>query len=433
MRRRLSLLVSAAMALTLLAFAIPLAILIRSIAADRAIASANDDVRALSTLVALNPDPQSVGQALQETRRMTVFLPGHRPIGRAERTPAVQLAQRDGSGITVRHPDGTEIVVAVIFAGQGPAPSHTAVVRAFVPNSVLTKGVSKSWLILGALGLLLLAVGILIANLLVGTVTKPISELARVSHRLAAGGLEARASPAGPPEVRELAFGLNHLAGRIRELIHQERESVADLSHRLRTPLTALRLELEGMGSSADPDGRLSQQVHVLEGAVTSLIEDARTRGTTVHGSCDAAELTRQRAKFWSVLAEDQGRPMRLDLARGPLMVGVAEPELGACLDALLGNVFAHTPQGAGFTISLRPRQCGGAVLTVHDEGPGFAQSDPVRRGASGGGSTGLGLDIARQTAEASGGSLTIGAAPGGHVGVELGPPSDAGSDPAKP
>jgi signal transduction histidine kinase len=311
MRRRLSLLVSAAMALTLLAFAIPLAILIRSIAADRAIARANDDVRALSTLVALNPDPQSVGQALQQRRRMTVFLPGHRPIGRAERTPAVQLAQL-GSSITVDHPDGTEILVAVIFAGQGPQPSHTAVVRAFVPNSELTRGVTKSWLILGCLGLLLLAVGILIANLLVGTVTKPISELARVSHRLAAGGLETRANPAGPPEVRELAFGLNHLAGRIRELIHQERESVADLSHRLRTPLTALRLELEGMGSSADPDGRLSQQVHALEGAVTSLIEDARTRGTTVHGNCDAAEVTRQRR----VLVRAGRRSGQADAAR---------------------------------------------------------------------------------------------------------------------
>jgi signal transduction histidine kinase len=419
------------MALMLLAFAIPLAILIRTIAADRAIASANDDVRVVSTLVAANPDPANWREALKGS--MTVFLPGHRPIGPAKRTPAVRLAARDDSSITVNDQGGTEIVVAVIFAGQGPPGNRTAVVRAFVPQSELTKGVTKSWLILAGLGLLLLAVGILIANLLVGTVTKPISELARVSHRLAAGGLEARASPDGPPEVRELAHGLNHLAGRIRELIRQERESVADLSHRLRTPLTALRLELEGMGSSADPDGRLSTQVQALDGAVTSLIEDARTRGTTVHGSCDAAELTRQRAEFWSVLAEDQGRTMRLDLARGPLMVGVADPELGACLDALLGNVFAYTPQRTGFTIALHPRQRGGAVLTVYDEGPGFAQSDPVRRGASGGGSTGLGLDIARQTAEASGGTLTVGPGPGGHVSVELGPPSDGGSDPVKP
>lgn len=157
---------------------------------------------------------------------------------------------------------------------------------------------------------------------------------------------------------------------------------------------------------------------------MTSLIEDARTRGSTEPGSCDAAEVARQRAEFWAVLADDQDRAMRLDLARGPLAVGAAEPELGACLDALLGNVFAHTPQGAGFTIGLRPRAGGGAVLTVDDQGPGFAQQDPVRRGASGGGSTGLGLDIARQTAESSGGTLSIGPGPGGHVVVELGPPA---------
>ncbi len=422
MRRRLSLLVSATMAVTLLAFAIPLAILIPIIAAGRAVAAANDDVRAMSVLVATAPDPASVRRNLPiPGRKMTVFLPGHKPIGApAKRTIDVRLAER-GRSFTVADANGEQILVAV----QGlPPDGGTAVVRAFVSNAELTKGVTQAWLILAGLGLLLLAGGITVANLLVGTVTRPISELARVSGPAAGGGLEARADPAGPPEVRELARSLNHLAGRIRELVHAERESVADLSHRLRTPLTALRLELEGMGASADPDGRLSQHVQTLEGAVTSLIEDARTRASTEPGSCDAADVTRQRAEFWGVLADDQGRAMRLDVAGGSLLVGVAEPELGACLDALLGNVFAHTPQGAGFKISLWSRSGGGAVLSVHDDGPGFAQPDPVRRGASGGGSTGLGLDIARQTAAASGGTLTIGPGPGGHVVVELGPPS---------
>jgi signal transduction histidine kinase len=424
MRRRLSLLMSATMAVTLLAFAVPLGILIPRIAAGRAVASASDDVRALSALVAAAPDPATVSenvQAAPSMRKMTVFLPGHKPIGApAKRTTDVRLAER-GMSFTVTDPHGLQILVAV----QGLPPSGgTAVVRAFVSNAELTKGVTQAWLILAGLGLLLLVVGIVVANLLVGTVTRPISELARVSHRLAAGGLEARADPAGPPEVRELAQSLNHLAGRIREQIHAERESVADLSHRLRTPLTALRLELESMADSADPDGRLSQQVQTLEGAVTSLIEDARTRGSAEPGSCDAAEVTRERAEFWAVLADDQGRAMRLDIAGGPLMVGVAEPELGACLDALLGNVFAHTAQGAGFTIGLRPGAFGGAVLSIHDDGPGFVQPDPVRRGASGGGSTGLGLDIARQTAESSGGTLSVGSGPGGHVVLDLGPPA---------
>jgi signal transduction histidine kinase len=174
-------------------------------------------------------------------------------------------------------------------------------VRAFVSNAELTSGVATSWLILAGLGVLLLAVGVVVANVLVGTVTKPISDLAGVSHQLAAGGLDTRADPAGPPEVRELAHGLNHLAGRIRELIWAERESVADLSHRLRTPLTALRLELEDLADSADPDGRLTVQVEALENAVTAMIEDARTRVRAEPGRCDAAEVARARARFWSV------------------------------------------------------------------------------------------------------------------------------------
>lgn len=211
MRRRLSLLVSATMALTLLAFAIPLAILIPRIAASRAVADASDDVQALSALVAAAPDPASVRASLQlagRNRKMTVFLPGHKPLGaHAARTLDVRLAER-GNSFTVADADGWQILVAV----EGLPDGGTAVVHTFVPDSELTKGVSQARLILAALGLLLLIVGIVVANLLVGTVTRPISELARVSHRLAAGGLEARADPAGPPEVRELAGGLNHLA-----------------------------------------------------------------------------------------------------------------------------------------------------------------------------------------------------------------------------
>src|SRR6185437_1229754 len=123
-----------------------------------------------------------------------------------------------------------------------------------------------------------------------------------------------------------------------------------------------LRLELEDISDSADPDKRLTLQVEALENAVTAMIEDARTRVRNEPGSCDAAEVARSRARFWQVLADDQSRPMRLDIASQPVLVGVAEPELAAGLDALLGNVFAHTPQGTGFEIGLRPRPDGGAV-----------------------------------------------------------------------
>ncbi len=170
-----------------------------------------------------------------------------------------------------------------------------------------------------------------------------------------------------------------------------------------------------------------------LEHAVTALIEDARRRSGGP-GNCDAAQVVSERAAFWLVLAEDQGRQMLTDLAPSPLQVGVGASDLAACLDALLGNVFAHTPEGSRFAVRLRSRPAsGGAVVSVTDTGPGFGAGDPVRRGASGGGSTGLGLDIARKAAEASGGSLQVGNTEtgGGQVVIELGPPP--GSAPTPP
>jgi signal transduction histidine kinase len=421
MRRRLALLVSVVMAMVLVAFVVPLAIVVRQLVADRAVADASDQARSVSALVAARFGRPSLRQAISAAGQpVTVFLPRQPPLGApARRTPAVRLAER-GQSFTVGEAGGREILVAV----QG-LPKGTAVVRTFVSNADMTKGVTEAWLILAALGAVLLGLGVAVADRLVGTVTRPIGELAQVSHVLAAGDLEARASLTGPPEVREVAGGLNHLAGRIRDMIWQEREQVADLSHRLRTPLTALRLEVEAMPDAQDPDNGLLLQVQALERAVTSLIEDARTRTRTA-GSCDAAEVVMQRAAFWSVLASDQGRAMSTEIATGPLPAGVAAAELAACLDALLGNVFAHTPQGTSFTIRLWPRAGGGAFLSVADTGPGFADADLVRRGASGGQSTGLGLDIARQAAEASGGSLTIKPGNGGHVVVELGPPQPA-------
>ena len=443
MRRRLALLVSATMALVLFAFVIPLAILVRVLVADRAVSGAVSEAQQLGAAVATAGSRQALSDSIEQTTRTaghpaTVFLPGGTRLGApaSPADPAVQLSAH-GQSLTVDQPGGREVLVAVQGRlGAAGGQQGTAVVRIFVSNAEQHRGVARAWTILAVFGLVLLGLGVAVADRLVGTVTRPIGELARISHRLAAGDLDARASQAGPPEVREVAQGLNHLAGRVRELIWQERESVADLSHRLRTPLTALRLEAEAVPASADPDGRLTAQVAAMERAVTALIETARRRGGAT-GSCDAAEVISERAAFWSVLAEDQGRGMQLDLAPPPVLVGVGAPDLAACMDVLLGNVFAHTPEGTGFTVRLTRRAGGGGRVSVEDTGPGFRDDDPVRRGASGGGSTGLGLDIARTTAEASGGSLTIrNTAGGGHVIVDLGPPQQAvqaaGEDPAR-
>ena len=123
---------------------------------------------------------------------------------------------------------------------------------------------------------------------------------------------------------------------------------------------------------------------------------------------------------------------MAVEIGADWLPVGVPAQDLAACVDILLENVFSHTPEGAYFSVRLTPRANGGAWLAVADDGPGFGDGYATRRGSSGAGSTGLGLDIAKRIAEASGGSLTIGRSPRGGAAVTLAlgptaPPRDSG------
>lgn len=423
MRSRLALLVAAAMALVLASFLVPLALLVRVVAADRAVTGATIEAQSLASLVA-TMDQASLRLVVDQlnatgSHRFTIFLPGGAVLGApAAHTPAVRLAGT-GRSFSVADPQGQEIVLAV----QGLA-GGTAVIRTVVGQAELRRGVYRSWLILTLLGVALLAFGVAVADGLARALVRPIGELARISRRLSAGDLGARAEPAGPPEVRKVAAALNHLAAHIRDLIRAERETVADLSHRLRTPLTALRLEVEASCGAAAA-APVMRHVDALEQAITELIQDTRQGDVGVAEVCDAAGVLAERVAFWRVLAEDQNRPLRTHLAGGPLPVRVPAADLAACLDALLANIFAHTPDGTAFAVTLAPRKGGGAVVSVDDAGPGFGGADPLRRGLSHAGSTGLGLDIARQTAQASGGGLRADRSEimgGARVVVELGP-----------
>lgn len=408
MRRRLALLVAAAMALVLVSLIVPLALLVRRAAAERAVSQAVVEVQSLSVLVATT-DPTALRLSIERvnasaTHPVTVFLPDGTTVGAASaRTPAVELSAR-GESFSVTESNGREIVVSVAGLSGG-----TAVIRAFVPAAELTRGVVRAYLLLGLIGVGLLALGVAVADRLAFSVVRPIGELARVSDRLAGGELDARATGTGTPEVRALAVALNGLAARIRDLLRQERESAADISHRLRTPLTALRLDAESL---RDPDesARIVTHVSTLDHALTGVIEHTRSP-TDVPVRADLAQVVAARCAFWAVLAEDQGRTMDVEVPPSGVPVGATPATVAACVDALVGNVFAHTPDGSGFSVALA-----GPVLTVSDSGPGFPSGDLVRRGVSRGGSSGLGLDIVRQAAS----SVTVGRSASGGAEVTV-------------
>jgi signal transduction histidine kinase len=126
-------------------------------------------------------------------------------------------------------------------------------------------------------------------------------------------------------------------------------------------------------------------------------------------GRCDASEVVAERMRFWSAVAGDQDRPCEMFGTHMPAPVTVPASELGAALDAVLGNVFRYTQQGTALEVAVS-RHDGWVAVRVDDAGPGIDDPDQaLRRGASNRGSTGLGLDIARRVSQAGGGSVSVG------------------------
>jgi signal transduction histidine kinase len=420
-RRRIVLVVLATTSLVVVAFAVPLGALVRTAAHDRAIANAERDVGALApTLAVPEITPDLVDSAIDNTAtgragRMAVWLPDGTVVGDGAHADAnsVELA-RQGRRFSQERNGDVELYVPVALGVD-----RTAVVYAWVPGELLNEGVTTAWSALAGVAVVLILAAVVIADRLARSVTRDATELSATARALAAGQADARADPGPTPELADAARALNLLADRIDELRTAERERVADLSHRLRTPLTALRLDAEAAGDAA-----LVADVERLEAAISELIRSARRplHAGVVGSVCDLVSVARERADFWSVLAEDDGREWTLDVngADGPCPVSLSSTEAAAALDALVGNVFAHTPEGTSYEVRVAVSN-GTARLVVEDAGPGIATpDDALDRGVTGAGSTGLGLDIARQAAEAGGGHIAIDRSSRGGAQVSL-------------
>jgi signal transduction histidine kinase len=427
-RPRLALTAAAVTGMIVIAFCIPLGRLIQVVATNRALDAAKLESRSLAGALVEVPDANTVRQLVQQAnagnpRPTAVYLPDGTILGAQIPVDAEVELARQGRSFTAVAPGGGRDVLVGIVATGGPR-----VVRVRVAGALLNRGVHRAWAIIVAIGALVVLIAILLADRLGQAIVAPMVELLSVTRRLQGGELSARVKPAGPPEVEEVGVAVNELAERIGDLLAAEREAAADLSHQLRTPLTVLRLDAEGLESPVDRV-RIASDIDQLEKVVTQVIEESRDgarRGSqSVRGRSDLGRAVRHRLKFWSVLAEDQGRQVSSNIPYGSQPIGVSVAELDVCLDALLNNVFTHTPAGTPFDIEVHPSAGGRWLLVVQDSGPGLPGNSFPGRGTSSGSGTGLGLDIVRRTAEASGGSVAAGRsrAGGARIEVTFGPP----------
>ncbi|MDT4939864.1 MAG: hypothetical protein QOG80_3535 [Pseudonocardiales bacterium] len=443
MRRRILLLIAGMTTLVVLAFAVPLALLVRHVvyvdATDAVQNEANQIANFLRGSTTTPTDAQIAADLAQrsEDRSASVQLPdgtivGTPPPGSSTQWPS--LPQFDdpghgggGSGGGGGPQSGPPQPTAVAFHGgklsQLPVLNDRAsggqwVVRVYASRAQLHAGETGWWLLLAGSSLGLLLLGILGAELLTRRMVSPLVRTAQTAHQLSSGDTTARAPVDGPREIAEVGSALNRLADRIDELIAEERETVADLSHRLRTPLTALRLDAEALRDPAEAE-RVGAHVSTVERTLTAVIHAARRPQREGRlPSSDAAAVVAGRVQFWSALAEDQGRDTTVELPDRPVLIRASADDLAAAVDALLENVVAHTPEGTPFGVTLSTTATG-ARLVVSDDGPGLPE-DAMVRGRSDRGSTGLGLDIARRCAEAAGGFMTLGRSASGGTVVTL-------------
>ncbi|MFE7562993.1 sensor histidine kinase [Kitasatospora sp. NPDC057500] len=351
----------------------------------------------------------------------------------------VATAGGQGRSFTVQVPGGYALLQPVAVDTV-----RTAVVEVFVADGDLTRGVATAWQVLSGVALGLVAISVLVADRMGARIVASARRLASAARSLGAGNLAVRVPVDGkqaagsPVELHEAAHAFNAMADRVVQLLAAERELAADLSHRLRTPLTVLRLNVASLGEGDAADAT-RHAVSQLEREVDQIIRSARRApedAPAVTVGCDAAEVIRERVGFWSALAEDEGRPWQLAGADRETPVPVQRGDLAAAVDALLGNVFRHTTVGTAFSVDVLPTESSVIVL-VGDAGPGF--SDPqaaLKRGEGHGGegSTGLGLDIVRKLAEATGGDLALGASAvlgGAEIRLRLRTRQD-GTDPAR-
>jgi signal transduction histidine kinase len=328
---------------------------------------------------------------------------------------AVPVASKATGSMVAKVADGALAIVPVTFGGTG----GQLVVAAFVNDDTLRDGVRSSWLILLVLGLIVVLGAVPLADRLAVSITRPVQDLSDAAHRWAGGDLEARVVPGGPDEVAESGRAFNQLAERLTDLLAAERERIADLSHRLRTPIAALRLQAETVTDGGERDALIGDIVH-LEGEVTALIEDVRQSESAEATICDLPAVVAQRMGFWKIVASAQQRTVAAEVDETtPLLVNLSAAEVLSVLDNLVQNVLTHTVAGVAFTVSTvsdPPR------LTISDEGDGLPSTDVFDRGSSSGGS-GLGLDIVRRVAENSGGGVTLGSGPGATIVVRFGEP----------
>jgi signal transduction histidine kinase len=358
---------------------------------------------------------------------------GEEQVGRSifatEEHPPLREALDGGIGQGSHEPDLDVLSTAVPIVRNGRTIGALEVeqdldsINAEVRNDVLA---------LVGIGVLALALGLGVAWILAGSLSRPLHALAGAARRMAGGDLGARAPERGSSDQIEVARAFNEMADRLGAVLESQREFVADASHQLRTPLTGLRLRLEaaadkaGDGAAAEDLAAAERETERLSSVLADLLALASSEEDSERGRAELGEAARAAAARWRDPADESGRELMLD-GDGELTVTSGEGDLALILDNLVENAIKYSPRGSTVTIDWGPRD-GRAALRVLSAGGPLSEEDRQRafeRFYRGSGSerrpgTGLGLPIVGALARRAGGSARLSDDGAGQVAAEV-------------
>ncbi|CAK7280475.1 sensor histidine kinase [Streptomyces sp. RM1] len=295
-----------------------------------------------------------------------------------------------------------------------------AVVVTDSPTGSLRSRTLHDWLLIaaGESAAMLLAVGA--ALRLTGWVLRPVRVLDATTHDIATGRLKSRVAAAGgPPELRRLARSFNEMADHVEDVLEQQRAFVADASHQLRNPLSALLLRIELLALELPEDNEEIASVRTEGKRLAQVLDDLLDLALAEHAEAelcltDIGELAQERLAAWAPAAEAKGVLLTGDC---PATTGWADPiALSSALDAVIDNAVKFTPEGGRVEVTVS-FDGDTAKVVVTDTGPGLTDEELARVGdrfwrsgrhqnVKG---SGLGLSITRALLAAGGGSIEYG------------------------
>ncbi len=445
----------------LLVLGIPLGIFFRTLEVDRLTAATERDATTLATLVEdvleLDlpvDDTTAVRYSTDTGARVVVtddagisLVDTAAPVDRDLSTrPEIEsaLAGRPSSGTRRSETLDDELLYVAVPVASG-GTTHGAV-RLTLGTAELNEQVGRFWFGIAAMGALVLLIATGVGWTMARWVTRPVRQLAATAERFASGDLSAEPDqPGAPAEIVGLQRRMNEMAERLDAQLAEQRAFVADASHQLRTPLTALRLRLENTQEQlrplatqeADP-GALEVQRSELTAAVSEVdrltelvagllrLARAEQRSGDVTETADLCALARDRVDTWHAVAEAEEVDLAFSAEVPDLPVLATASGVEQVLDNLIDNAVAAAAAGGTKVVVEVGAEHEGAWLTVSDDGAGLDDEDKQRavdrfwRGHSERPGTGLGLPIVAELMDAFGGDVTLGDSPEGGLQVTL-------------